>query len=344
MKKSIPITILTGYLGSGKTTLLNIIGGYIKPSKGKVINENIKISFMSQKTNLLDTLTIREMFKMLDLDVNLLRKVRLFSKIDKYPKELSLGMKQRIALIIALYSKASCIILYEPTSHLDLKNTKLIMREIKKVSENKIILLVNHNKEIVDEYSDFICVIDKGKISILKETKINRNLIIDRTNTKKKWGIYYKKSLKKNIKINLIFYFVFVLLFFIEFLSFDLKNNFLSYLENNEESSLDYNKFYLRQCEEIKEEDITLKKCKNLDEFKVDLLKDNYNVVLNYDIFLNDLYSVNNLSVIAPVSHKLKEGRYPLEYNEVVASSDYFIGDKIILESIKVINYKKICI
>ena len=90
--------------GSGKSTLLNIIGGYIKPSKGKVINENIKISFMSQKTNLLDTLTIREMFKMLDLDVNLLRKVRLFSKIDKYPKEFKPGSQMSALYCRIIYN------------------------------------------------------------------------------------------------------------------------------------------------------------------------------------------------------------------------------------------------
>ena len=327
--------------GSGKSTLLNIIGGYIKPSRGKVLNKDISVSFMSQKTNLLESLSVREMFEMLDLDINLLRKVKLFSKREKYPRELSLGMQQRIALIVALYSKATCIILDEPTSHLDLKNAELIMKEIKKVSKTKIILLVNHNKELVERYSDFIHIIEDGQINLLKESNVKRSVIIDRSRKKEKWKVYYRNSLK-NKKINFMFIIVFVLLFFIEFMFVNLENGFSIYLNNKEKYSLDYNKFYLRECTKIKEGNIVLKRCENLNSSKVNLLKNNYKVVINYDAFLNDLYNTNNLSVVSPSAYKLKEGNYPSKYNEVVASSDYEVGDEITLDTTKIVHYNKI--
>ena len=64
-----------GENGTGKTTLLNIISRCIKPSRGKVISRFKCCSFVSQKVNLINTMTIREIFKMLRIDCNLLKRI-----------------------------------------------------------------------------------------------------------------------------------------------------------------------------------------------------------------------------------------------------------------------------
>ena len=92
---------LVGDNGSGKSTLLNIIGGFIKPTKGKVKKDN-KCVLISQKVKLIKTLTIKEHFKMFGLDINLLKKVKLINKENKYPYELSFGMRQRICVLLVL--------------------------------------------------------------------------------------------------------------------------------------------------------------------------------------------------------------------------------------------------
>ena len=73
------------------------------------------------------------------------------------------------------------------------------------------------------------------------------------------------------------------------------------------------------------------------------LLKESDNKLsLNYDVFLNDLYDVNNLSVVSNNVVHLKEGRYPLKYNEVVVGEEYDVGDQITLETVKIIKDKKV--
>ena len=57
---------------------------------------------------------------------------------------------------------------------------------------------------------------------------------------------------------------------------------------------------------------------------------------------VNDLYNTNNLSVVSPSAYKLKEGNYTSKYNEVVASSDYEVGDEITLDTTKIVHYNKI--
>lgn len=327
--------------GSGKSTLLNIIGGYIKPSKGKVKCKENNVSFMSQNVNLLENLTIKDTFRMLGLNINLLRKVGLFSKKDKYPRELSLGMKQRIALLISLYSKSTIIILDEPTSHLDFKNSKVVMREVKKISKNKIVLLVSHNLNMVEEYSDFIYRLNDKKINLIKSCVVKKDLLLDKTKRNKKFNIYYRKGIMKNKRANFLFFIIVFLLFLMEFMIACLRINMSNYLILKEYSSLDYNKFYLRECSKLKTGKIIIKKCDNISEQKVEMLKSKYNVVINYDVIFNDLYNVNNLSFIHGKEFKLKEGEYPSRYNEVIASSNYSIGDQIALDTIKVISYDK---
>ena len=329
-----------GENGCGKTTLLNIIARFIKPSKGTVNVNSKDISFVSQNVNLLSTLTIREHFEMFSLDNNLLKKVNLISKVDKYPKELSFGMRQRIVVLMGLYSKSNIVVLDEPTSHLDKYNTNILMREIKKISENKIVLLVSHDKKIVDRVSDEIYFINNKKITLIRENNSKRKFL-NTSKNKVTFHKYIRRSFKLNKKIN-IYYFL-VILFLSISLNFtiNLKENFLNIVKNNEINSLEYNKFYLKECKSQITSSIKIKKCTNLSDKNVKILSNSNNLLsLNYDVLINDLYGKNNLSVINR-NVNLKEGRYPKLFNEVITTDRYSLNEQIVLEANKVISHKK---
>ena len=335
------IYCFVGENGSGKTTLLNIIAGFVKASKGRIINNFKEFSFISQKVYLLDNLTVKEHLDMFNLDVNVLRKFNMISAANKYPRELSFGMQQRVVVLISLY-RSSLIICDEPTSHLDNYNACIIMKEIKRVSSDKVVLLVTHDKKIIDEYCDCVYKIENKNVQILKDNIKNDGEIKPPTKSKVKLRKYAQKNLLFN-RANVCYMIIFFLLIFFLNLTVNLKQNFKNYLRNGELEALDYNKFYLSECEEKEEENIVLKSCSNLKEEKRKLLNKNNNIVtLNYDVFLNDLYHVDNLNVISKFNYVLKEGYYPKKYNEVVASDRYSLGEEIVLEANKIINDEKI--
>ena len=331
-----------GNNGCGKTTLLNVVSGFISPSEGKVINDFKNISFVSQKINLIENLTIKEHFDMMSLNYNLLKKVHLSSKLYNYPRELSFGMRQRVAVLLSLYSSATLIICDEPTSHLDNYNANLIMKEIKKISKDKIVLLVSHDKNFIDKYSNEIYIFENKTIKLLKTDSTSKGTILNSKN-KMKFNTYLWKSVGRNKKDNILFFFIFFFLFFMLSLGFNLRFQLKEYISFSGQRVIDYNKFYLKECQKETQENTIIRKCFNLSEEKVNLLKNReYQLVLNYDVFLNDLYEVENLNIVNKKNYILKEGRIPTVFNEVVASGNYFIGQEIELSTNKIINFDKV--
>lgn len=326
-----------GNNGSGKTTLLNIIAKFIKPSKGKVVNKINGCSFISQKVNLIDHLRIKDHFKMFKIDETVLKKVRLYNKIDCYPSQLSQGQRQRIMCMLAIYSSYSLLIADEPTSHLDFKSASLIIKELVKASKKKIVLLVSHDLELVDKYSNRIYLIENHRVKLIEDRNSTQNMTIQ-NKMKFKFKNYIKKSLIYYKKINLFFLIISFISFLLLAFGFNFKNNVDILMENSKKSSLDYNKFYLRECEKIDKE-ITFKKCSNLSEDKLNLLKNSeHKVGYNYDLLFNSLYGLNNFNVVKNNNFILKEGVYPSKYNQIVANDEYKIGDIITLSASKIIS------
>ena len=125
---------LVGYSGAGKSTLLNIIAGLEDKTSGEVVyNDNIKIGYMLQEDALLPYLTVLDNaligLKLLNIYnednkkyvENLLITYGLKDFMNKYPSELSGGMKQRVALIRTLAIKPDLLLLDEPFSRLSIK-------------------------------------------------------------------------------------------------------------------------------------------------------------------------------------------------------------------------------
>ena len=204
---------ILGPSGSGKTTLLNIIGGLDKYDSGDLIinnksTKNFKdvnwdsyrnscVGFIFQNYNLINhisvlknveiALTLRGISykKRRKKAIEALDKVGLIEHINKKPNELSGGQMQRVAIARALVNDPDIILADEPTGALDSKTSIEIMDIIKKISDDKLVIMVTHNEKIAKNYSSRIIKIADGKIkedsNPLKQKKENSFLNIKKT-------------------------------------------------------------------------------------------------------------------------------------------------------------------
>ena len=183
---------ITGKSGSGKSTLLNILMGIEKPTKGKVLFKGKNIAKFSDKQfskfhlsgvstifqhyNLFDDLTALENvilpLKMKGISTQKAKKIAIeeFKRIGieelakRKVKNLSGGEKQRIAILRSIVTSPEAILCDEPTGALDVQNSREIMGILKDISKKKLVVMVSHNRELVDKYSDQIIQLKDGKI------------------------------------------------------------------------------------------------------------------------------------------------------------------------------------
>lgn len=200
---------IVGPSGCGKTTLFNAICGLIK-FDGDINIDGIYINNLSKtklnKFRLKNIGFVFQDFKLFNLDnvshnvsfpmdVNtgitsyrnkrrvkdLLSLVALEDKERQNIKNLSGGEKQRVAIARALINDPKLILADEPTGALDEETASKIMSLLKKISENKLVIMVSHDKELVDKYSDMIIELNDGKISGIckkNESKSEENLYL----------------------------------------------------------------------------------------------------------------------------------------------------------------------
>lgn len=193
------LVFIVGKSGSGKSTLLNMIAGFDVPTFGKVeyCNQDLKmyspyeldnyrnsaIGFVFQDFCLIETLTVYQNIKMAFDFKNkncskekideILSNVEMNGYGKRYPRQLSAGQKQRIAIARAVAKDAKIILADEPTGNLDSKTTIQILNLLKKLSEDRLVIIVSHNKEDAFKYADRIIEIGSGKIISDKARNLN---------------------------------------------------------------------------------------------------------------------------------------------------------------------------
>ncbi|HRX92255.1 MAG TPA: ABC transporter ATP-binding protein/permease, partial [Candidatus Izemoplasmatales bacterium] len=236
---------ITGPSGCGKTTLLNVIGGLDRFSGGEIdfdgilvkkykslqwdLIRNKYIGYIFQNYNLLTDKTV---FENVEVSLNMaglydkekveerinyvLESVGMYNYRRRNVQALSGGQQQRVAIARAIAKDPKVVLADEPTGNLDADNTFEIMSIIKKISQTCLVILVSHERELVDFYADRVIEIKDGKV--LNDYENSGNKTLERVDSRKVYLLdleketgeepvdleyYYEKKpeIKPNIKI-----------------------------------------------------------------------------------------------------------------------------------------------
>ena len=184
---------ILGPSGSGKTTLLNIVGGLDQYTSGDLIingkstkkykdrdwdvYRNRSIGFVFQNYNLIPHQTVlRNVELALTLSgvakeerikkaKEVLKEVGLEKHMYKRPNQLSGGQMQRVAIARALINNPDILLADEPTGALDSKTSIQIMKLLKDIAKDKLVIMVTHNPDIANKYSTRIVSLSDGVIT-----------------------------------------------------------------------------------------------------------------------------------------------------------------------------------
>lgn len=183
---------ILGASGSGKTTMLNVIGGLDRYDSGDLLingqstktfkesdwdaYRNNSIGFIFQDYNIITHLSIMDNVTMgMTLSgvsneekerkaTEALERVGLKKHMNKKPAQLSGGQLQRVAIARALANDPEILLADEPTGALDTQTSHEIMDLIKELAQDRLVIMVTHNPDIAEEYSDRIIKFNDGKV------------------------------------------------------------------------------------------------------------------------------------------------------------------------------------
>lgn len=188
------LTYILGSSGAGKSVILKHLLGLLKPDRGKIWIENEEITSMNvqgltkvrlkfgmlfQNSALFDDLTVSENVafplhehttlsekQIMELVIKTLEKLGMKQGLDKYPNELSGGMRKRVALARAIIREPSILMYDEPTTGLD-PVTRLTVDELIETLKRDLKLtsiVISHDIPSALLLADFIAFLDEGKI------------------------------------------------------------------------------------------------------------------------------------------------------------------------------------
>ena len=202
------ILAIVGPSGCGKSTFLSILSGIEKESSGKIIKHlNLKTGYMLQTDSLFPWLTIKNnallpltIKKELTNDninkvINLFNKYGLQEFTELYPKNLSGGMRQRVALIRTLADNPNLLLLDEPYSALDYQTRLALSNDLYNIikQERKTAILITHDIAEAISLADRVAVLSTRPCHIKKIYNINLENKTDPINNRKdpKFNYYY---------------------------------------------------------------------------------------------------------------------------------------------------------
>ncbi len=205
---------LIGKNGSGKSTLLKTLSGILKPLKGqlyideillnnpKIFSQNISIVLNEKPlhslgvdevlsmgripyTNILQTLKTND----LEIINNIVNTLNISHLLNKKINQISDGERQIIMIARALIQDTPVLLLDEPTTHLDLENKARLLKLLKEISKNKIVIFSTHDINLISNLVDNFWIIKNNKFIAIEDKKelkkelshlfMSKNLIFD---------------------------------------------------------------------------------------------------------------------------------------------------------------------
>ncbi|MBE6692497.1 MAG: ABC transporter ATP-binding protein/permease [Ruminococcaceae bacterium] len=209
------MVFLLGKSGCGKSTFLNLLGGLDKYDNGEIIIKGVSskkfkqkhfdsyrntyVGFIFQEYNILEDFTVGANIalaielqgrKATDEELNgILKEVDLAGYGGRRPNELSGGQKQRVAIARALVKNPKIIMADEPSGALDSVTGKQVFDTLKKLSADKLVIVVSHDRDFANEYADRIIELADGRVisdtAVSQEESVCEEGVIFQGNTAK---------------------------------------------------------------------------------------------------------------------------------------------------------------
>ena len=371
---------IIGESGSGKSTLLNVISGLDSYEDGEMyINgketshyreidfEEYRKKYVSnifQNFNLVNSYTVYQNIELVllingykksevkDKVLELINRVNLNKYKNTKVSKLSGGQKQRVAIARALARDTPIIACDEPTASLDSKAAKEVIKLLKEVSKDKLVIVVTHNFSEVEDVATRVVKMHDGKI-ISDKTNV-KNEVEDTISDNKNKSITPLNILRLGIRntFNIIpkFLLIFIVFFFI---TISLLSVYASLKKNEYEESKLGNNMFFRETTDTR---IVIKKLDKTpiidDDFSLISTIPHVSNVVKYDILMDDMFDFESVDDkpsyiggifrdINTLNGKLDYGRMPQNDNEVVVeaySHDYYFTE-ILSETISKTYY-----
>ena len=360
--------VITGESGSGKSTLLNVISGLDSYEEGEMYIygketshytekdfENFRKKYVSnifQTFNLVNSYTVYQNIELVLLlngykkrkikkkVLELIEKVDLIKFKNTKVSKLSGGQKQRVAIARALAKETPIIIADEPTGNLDSESAKGIIKLLSQIAKDKLVIVVTHNYEQVEEFATRKITMHDGRIledKVIK--KIENKKVNEEDFNFKNIGILNQIRLGIRNTFNIFGKFILLFAVFLfmsvaivsEYSSFKkqeylLKTSGYNYIFSNlSQKRLIINK---KDKTPFTDEDYSsIEALGNVDYVvKNDLLLDEYVGLVNYE----NIYLYGNAEDINTFSKQLDVGRLPENENEVIIEGNkdnYYISN-----------------
>lgn len=318
---------ITGESGSGKTTLLNVISGLDTYEDGEMyFNGKMtsyfddddwekyrkeEVAFVFQNYNLIDSFTVLEnVITAFVIDgysykesktkaKDILKLVGLENDTHKKASKLSGGQKQRLAIARALAKETNIIVADEPTANLDVENGNMVLELLKKISHNKLVIVVSHNQGQIEPFITRKIRLHDGELisdEKIVETPVIKPAEKEKTEIKAVRQVlnFSRLNLKSQPKRSFL---MFMLVLVATLASFVFLANFKANIDDHKTKALSTNLFY------------------NLDDTRM-LVRKNDGAVITDDI-LNEAYVkdvkyvekydlITDMNYFRPTDYKMK--------------------------------------
>lgn len=357
---------ITGESGSGKSTLLNVISGLDTYEEGEMLIDGQETSHYNEKDfedyrrkhignifqnfNLINSYTVYQNIELVLLlngekkrkvkakVIDLIKKVDLYKFRNSKVSKLSGGQKQRVAIARALAKDTPIIIADEPTGNLDSDSATSIIKLLSEVAKDKLVIIVTHNYEQIEQYVTRKIKMQDGKI---QEDKILTSpKIIEKGETVKYKNISFFNRIKLGVRNTFNIWPKFLLLFFVFlFVTLATMSEYAAFKKQEYLSSKSGYNYYFMNTDDKR---VVIKKADGTafseeDYNKINSL-DNIGSIVKNDPLIDSMITVSDngnfwiggyASSINSFSGTVDIGRMPESENEIVLEgykNDYYLG------------------